>query len=287
MISFLLSIAAVLVHVNKDGVDFKLETENDVVDYSKSVLLTATMTAPSSQKVEMPDLRQRARGFISAEDYEEEPIVENGKTIRVVNWKLQPAPGSAEYKIAPFSVCSSVAGPVYFKPPELPHEHDGDYEYVPKKALPPFGWKLVGWVSVFLAAFASLLLGLWKLVKFIASKIKEHRMSPIERARLELERLLQKDLPSLGKFKDFYVELTLVVRRYVQRKYGVRAPNMTTEEFLRETKIPNSESLEKFLQSADMVKFAGISATREMADTAVGATKDYIETDNARVEETK
>jgi hypothetical protein len=36
-----------------------------------------------------------------------------------------------------------------------------------------------------------------------------------------------------------------------------------------------------------MVKFAGISATREMADTAVGATKDYIETDNARVEETK
>jgi hypothetical protein len=160
-------------------------------------------------------------------------------------------------------------------------------EYVPKKALPPFGWKLVGWVSVFLAAFASLLLGLWKLVKFIASKIKEHRMSPIERARLELERLLQKDLPSLGKFKDFYVELTLVVRRYVQRKYGVRAPNMTTEEFLRETKIPKSESLEKFLQSADMVKFAGISATREMADTAVGATKDYIETDNARVEETK
>jgi hypothetical protein len=112
-------------------------------------------------------------------------------------------------------------------------------------------------------------------------------MSPIERARLELERLLQKDLPSLGKFKDFYVELTLVVRRYVQRKYGVRAPNMTTEEFLRETKIPKSESLEKFLQSADMVKFAGISATREMADTAVGATKDYIETDNARVEETK
>lgn len=287
MISFLLPIAAVLVSVNSDGTDFKLETENDAVDYSKSVLLTATLSSPSSVKTEMPDLRARARGFLSAEDYEEEPVVENGRTVRTVKWKLQPSPGAAEYKIAPFSVCSSVAGPVYFKPPEPARSLDGEYDFSPKKALPPFGWKLVGWGAAALAALSSALFGLWRLMRFAASKIREHRMSPIERARLELERLLRKDLPSLGKFKDFYVELTLVVRRYVQRKYGVRAPNMTTEEFLRETRIPKSESLGKFLRSADMVKFAGVSATREMADNAVGATKEYIETDNARTEEGK
>ena len=110
-------------------------------------------------------------------------------------------------------------------------------------------------------------------------------MSPIERAWVELDRLLKKGLPGRGRYKDFYVELTMVVRRYVQRKYGIRAPHLTTEEFFAElarTEHQTAEqtrSLRKFLESADMVKFAGVEATPEMADEATGSARVYLKGD--------
>ena len=111
-------------------------------------------------------------------------------------------------------------------------------------------------------------------------------MSPIERAWVELDRLLKRELPRRGKYKDFYVELTMVVRRYVQRKYGIRAPNLTTEEFFAElrqsnrTEMRHLHELESFLESADMVKFAGIEATPEMATSATENARNYLKNDS-------
>jgi hypothetical protein len=140
-------------------------------------------------------------------------------------------------------------------------------------------------VLVALSAIAALL---WLLVRWIVRKIREHRMSPIERAWVELDRLIKKGLPGRGRYKDFYVELTMVVRRYVQRKYGIKAPHLTTEEFLREIGqgssacVPTgSKDLERFLESADMVKFAGVEATSEMADEATDSARKYLKQDGA------
>ena len=136
-----------------------------------------------------------------------------------------------------------------------------------------------------LAAFSAVALILW-LVKKMAQKIREHKMSPIERAMLELDRLLQKGLPGRGRYKDFYVELTMVVRRYIQRRHSVRAPNLTTDEFLRaaaENPAFTREALEGlklFLESSDMVKFAGVEATPEMADSATDKARDYLNADS-------
>ena len=107
-------------------------------------------------------------------------------------------------------------------------------------------------------------------------------MSPIERAWVELERLLGKGLPGRGRYKDLYVELTMVGRRYIQRKYGIKAPHMTTEEFLREAKP--SDELRRFLESADMVKFAGVEATPEMADEATQSARDYLKQDDKNIQ---
>ena len=111
-------------------------------------------------------------------------------------------------------------------------------------------------------------------------------MSPIERAWVELDRLLKKGLPGRGRYKDFYVELTMVVRRYVQRKYGIKAPHLTTEEFFEEigARGMKSEDLRKFLESADLVKFAGVQATPEMADEATNSARGYLKVDSQAAE---
>jgi hypothetical protein len=54
---------------------------------------------------------------------------------------------------------------------------------------------------------------------------------------------------------------------------------MTTEEFLRAAKP--SDELRRFLESADMVKFAGVEATPDMADEATDSARTYLKSDNA------
>ena len=301
MISIL--VAAVLFETLQGGIGLKVESETKVVDPARSVFLTMELRTPHDRTAVMPDLRDRVVGFSLVEDFAEEPRKEtDGSTVQVTNWRLVPEPCADVYKIKPFVVKGSpkiwkaqsdegkfsfIGGPIYFENPAAREPVTGGMETDPKKDLPPLSWKLVGWVAFAVFCLASLVLGLWFAIRYIARRVKEHRMSPIERAWVELDRLLKKGLPGRGRYKDFYVELTMVVRRYVQRKYGIKAPHLTTEEFLREFRDERRETrdeLRKFLESADMVKFAGVEATPEMADEATDSARDYLKSDATAVD---
>ena len=276
----------------------KVDSDLTQIDPAKSVFLRVELKAPSDRKATLPDLRDRVQGFSLAEEFSEEPKTGNdGAVTQVMNWRLLPEPCAAVYKIRPFVVkvspkllsaqsdegkYSFVAGPVYFEAPGSREPVTGAMEADPKRDLPPLSWKLVGWIAAALLVLLGVLALLVLLVKYLARRIKEHRMSPIERAWVELDRLLKKGLPGRGRYKDFYVELTMVVRRYIQRRYGIRAPHMTTEEFLRAAKP--SDELRRFLESADMVKFAGVEATPEMADEATDSARGYLKSDAANAD---
>ena len=295
-------IAAVLLETNQNGIGLKIESETKVVDPARSMFLTMELKVPHDRTAAMPDLRDRVVGFSLVEDFAEEPRKEkDGSTVQVTNWRLVPEPCADVYKIKPFVVKGSpkiwkaqsdegkfsfIGGPIYFENPAAREPVTGGMETDPKKDLPPLSWKLVGWVALGVFCLASLVLGLWLGIRYIARRVKEHRMSPIERAWVELDRLLKKGLPGRGRYKDFYVELTMVVRRYVQRKYGIKAPHLTTEEFFAELQnsntqtLDNSNTLRRFPESADLVKFAGVEATPEMADEATDSAKNYLSQDN-------
>lgn len=285
----LLLLAAALISIEKGGIDFKVESDVVRIDPGRSVFLTVSLKSDESANVELPDLRERVVGFSIAEDFAEEPVRDkDGKVTKTANWKLVPEPCAAVYKIKPFAIAGNIAGPIYFESPAEREPVTGAMEVDPKKDLPPLSWKLVGLIASAVVALSAIAALFWLLVRWIGRKIREHRMSPIERAWVELDRLIKKGLPGRGRYKDFYVELTMVVRRYVQRKYGIKAPHLTTEEFLREigqgssAGVPTgSKDLERFLESADMVKFAGVEATPEMADEATDSARKYLKQDGA------
>ena len=283
MTAFLM-LAAVLFEAAKGGVSVKVDADSAGIDPAKSVFLQVEVSSPPGKAVQLPDLRDRVVGFSLAEDFVEEPeTAADGSLVQKANWRLVPEPCADVYKVRPFAVGDMVAGPVYFEPPPAREPVTGGMECDPKKDLPPLSWKLAGWIALALAAVAALGFALWRLVTYLARRVREHRMSPIERAWAELDRLLRKGLPGRGRYKDFYVELTMVVRRYVQRKYGIRAPHLTTEEFLAQFRDDGGgrrDELAKFLASADMVKFAGVEATPEMADAATGSARSYLASDS-------
>ena len=297
-------IAAVLFETLQGGIGLKVESETKVIDPARSVFLRMELRTPHDRAAEMPDLRDRVVGFSLVEDFAEEPRKEtDGSTVQVTNWRLVPEPCAEVYKIKPFVVKGSpkiwkaqsdegrfsfIGGPIYFENPAAREPVTGGMETDPKKDLPPLSWRLVGWVALVVLVVLVILVGLVWLVRYVSRRVKEHRMSPIERAWVELDRLIKKGLPGRGRYKDFYVELTMVVRRYVQRKYGIKAPHLTTEEFLREVAgdasrvsglASNVLSLRKFLESADLVKFAGVEATPEMADEATDSARGYLKSD--------
>jgi hypothetical protein len=91
----------------------------------------------------------------------------------------------------------------------------------------------------------------------------ERQLTPQELAYLELQQLLEQDL-SRRDVKLFYVELTGIVRRFIERTTGIHAPEQTTEEFLREIQAGTTfaqderSRLAAFLEAADLVKFAAL-----------------------------
>ena len=307
MISVL--IAVTVLEMSRNGIDLKVDADRTQIDPGRSVFLTVTMKTPKDVKASVPDLRDRVRGFSLAEDFAGKPVKNaDGSLVETVNWKLIPEPCADVYKIAPFAVTASprllstaadegslsfVAGPIYFENPPARETVTGDMEADPQKDLPPLSWKLVGWCALALFAVVAIVAVVWFLLRYLARRIKEHRMSPIERAWVELDRLLKKGLPGRGRYKDFYVELTMVVRRYVQRQHGVKAPHLTTEEFFDATR--NAESFPKsaldelidFLRKADMVKFAGVKATPDTAEAATSSARAYIVKDDEIVKERK
>ena len=292
-------IAVTVLEMSRNGIDLRIDADRTQIDPARSVFLTVTMKSPADVKATLPDLRERTRGFSLAEEFAGKPVKNaDGSLVETFNWKLVPEPCADAYKIAPFAVTASprllssqaddgkysfVAGPIVFENPPAREVVTGDMEADPTKDLPPLSWKLVGWCVAALVVIVAVVAAVWFLLRYLARRIKEHRMSPIERAWVELDRLLKKGLPGRGKYKDFYVELTMVVRRYVQRKYGIKAPHLTTEEFFEEigARGMKGEGLRKFLESADLVKFAGVQATPEMADEATDSARGYLKGDNA------
>lgn len=271
-------LAAILTSAGANGVALTIEGESGRVDPARSLFLTVSLKAPHGLELEMPDIRERVVGFSLAEDFLEAPQANSdGSTTRVARWRLVPEPMAETYKLKPLAVGELLVPAFYFEAPVAREPVTGDMEVNPKRDLPPLSWKLVGWCALALLGVVALSASVFMLLRYLARRVKEYRLSPIERALAELERLLKKGLPGRGYYKDFYIELTLVVRRYIQRKYGIKAPHLTTEEFLREANP--TEALRRFLESADLIKFAGVDATPEMADEATASARTYLTSD--------
>ena len=84
---------------------------------------------------------------------------------------------------------------------------------------------------------------------------------PYEAAIEALENLRLKKLWQSGRVKEYYTEMTDIVREYIELRFNVRALEMTTGEIasaINQTSV-NGQAREKLLQAlilADLVKFA-------------------------------
>ena len=70
------------------------------------------------------------------------------------------------------------------------------------------------------------------LLRRKAGAEREEKIPAHEQAYRELERLLARELIEKGQVKEFYAGVSGVLRRYIENRFGLKAPERTTEEFL-------------------------------------------------------
>jgi hypothetical protein len=81
----------------------------------------------------------------------------------------------------------------------------------------------------------------------------------------------------------FVDRLSLILRTYIEKRYGIQAPEQTTEEFIARGVEQHSQLAEhkvvltRFMEYADLIKFAKQSANAEDAQKGFDFLKSFIE----------
>lgn len=270
-------------------VSIKLEPGKVMLDRDLSV--TITVTAPPEVDPEIPPLADRLTGFFLTGEYDDDPVHESGKTIHRRYAQLSPTL-SKEYRIAPIAI--TYAGGWMATPPVVLERAAPDVGAAasvgdmigPRWVPPAFRSVLYGLLAI--AALIVVVLTAIRLLRRVRREKERRQASPKERALDELSGLLAQGLPEKGMVKLFYFELTMIVRRYIERAHDVHAPEQTTEEFLeavsRDPRFDDRvvEKLQQFLQSADLVKYAAFTPSSDAVSTATTTARQYIESDADR-----
>ncbi|MCS7228251.1 MAG: hypothetical protein NZ839_04735 [Endomicrobia bacterium] len=101
-----------------------------------------------------------------------------------------------------------------------------------------------------------------------------------ELALNKLQKLWEKNYISLGLIKEFYLELSEIVRWYIGEKYQINALELTTEElFITLKKIVDKKyniKLKSFLENADLAKFAKYRPEKTQMEQDFEVAKELI-----------
>ncbi len=113
--------------------------------------------------------------------------------------------------------------------------------------------------------------------------IEPPKQTPEEIAHAALAALLAEKLPSQGLVKEFYLRLTGIVRQFIEGTTGLRAPEQTTEEFLRAMRSKDvftterSTRLKEFLEAADMVKYAAQQPDETQIELSILRAREFVD----------
>jgi hypothetical protein len=108
-------------------------------------------------------------------------------------------------------------------------------------------------------------------------------MPPWEIAYARLGELDGRHLPEAGEFDPFYVELSDILRSYIEQRFTLHAPERTTPEFLNEASgsgvltDSHQRRLARFLLHCDRVKFAQYEPTEEEMEQSFALVLHFID----------
>ncbi len=148
---------------------------------------------------------------------------------------------------------------------------------------PPFAWQ--PWVFGILG-FVVLCLLVWL---YLRHRKKQAAAAPATEA-LKALTILSRNTAK-AEPEGFVMEVSTILRGYIEKALGMQALRLSTEEFLQQaTTTHNSispdhqSSLKEFLQQCDLVKFAKGQVNEDQRDHLIDGARKFIRESSAPVE---
>lgn len=265
--------------------------------------VTLTVTVRSAQGVEvlMPEFGEALDRFAIIDFVPRESLADDGDRLAIQTYRLQPS-SSGPQTIPPILVEYVDRRPGQREAPEgydayevlterieftvssvLPDDAAAELE-PPLGELQPLApptpsrwpWYLGGSLMLLFTTACSLVA--WSRWRRVA-----RRRSAYDIAQSRLQKLLARPRPAGEQLERFFVELSAIVRQYLEDRYELRAPELTTEEFLAEVgdspdlSREHQDLLRQFLRQADLVKFAGAQPTGDEVEKSVDAVQRFLD----------
>jgi hypothetical protein len=146
-----------------------------------------------------------------------------------------------------------------------PDTTDVIFDIVPPRNAPVTFAEILPWLVI--AIIAALVL--WLLARFLPRNPLRRFVrppAPADPAHIialrELQSLRQEELWQKGEIKEYYSRLSDILRRYIDNRYGISSPELTTDETVRMlqkaavTTAGQMSMVKELLSLSDMVKFA-------------------------------
>ena len=106
---------------------------------------------------------------------------------------------------------------------------------------------------------------------------------PWEVAYALLRELDERQLPKAGKFEPYYVDLSAILRHYIEDRFQLRAPEQTTPEFLDAASTSgkltqtHQRLVVDFLRHCDRVKFARYEPTLQEMEQGFEVVLQFVD----------
>lgn len=149
----------------------------------------------------------------------------------------------------------------------------------PPESRPLWQWIVLGFITVILGSVVTALL----LRRPDGRQVAATPPRPAHEIALEaMDALLRERHIEEGRPDAFFFGLTTILRRYIEQRFGLRAPEQTTDEFLHDLhktdrlSAPQKELMRTFLTQADLIKFARATPAPADVDHALASCRRFI-----------
>lgn len=296
----LFALAIVVVGVAFSSAEAAITVESKVdratILIGDRIIYSVTVQRSADVVVEMPSLGANL-GMFEIRDYEVKEPVKKGNLITEQTQYVISTFETGDFEIPPLTIRYRTAAdttkrelrtePIKITVKSLNPDQAGDIRDIKPPLEIPRDWgrvvRQVGWglLGVLLIVGGILVYLRYRKGKGLLPRREKPPRLAHEVALEQLDALVRSGLLESGKVKQFYSELSEIIRRYIEGRFFVAALEMTTRQLLEGLEeaalgLQERELLKELLELSDLVKFAKYLPAGEEHERAVQGAYDFV-----------
>ena len=254
--------------------------------------LVVTVEHPEGASLTLPDLARDDRSIVVRDARSQQATIGDGRVRATHHFALTSfRPGSHLLSTNLVEVVPTDGEPLAEPFPELTLTvrslltEEAALELRPPKPLahwPRSPWFWVAGATTALALIAALLYFLFRHRPTLLQTPAPAPPRPDEVALRRIEALVAKHYIEDDQHEPFFVELSDIVRHYLEDRFDLDAPEQTTEEFIRDAarsrllSDAHQQLTRDFLEQCDLVKFARWTPERSAMEAGLDAARRLV-----------